>query len=101
MATSFADVSSIVDVASTPDPTVTPDPTPSEPEIIQDSPAPDAPEVDAAATPDSPEPGGEPAPEPGVDGRTNPAAVRTALKALRDSNPANAPIARELNDAYG
>lgn len=36
-----------------------------------------------------------------VDARTNPAAVRAALKALRDSDPKNAPIARQLNDAFG
>jgi hypothetical protein len=36
-----------------------------------------------------------------VDARTNPAKIRAALKVLRDSDPANAGIARELNDAYG
>jgi len=36
-----------------------------------------------------------------IDARTNPAAIRTALKAFRDSAPENAPVARELNNAYG
>jgi hypothetical protein len=39
--------------------------------------------------------------ERSVDARTNPAAVRAALKALRDSDPKLAPIARQLNDAFG
>ena len=103
MATSLADVSSIVDFASTPDPTPTPTPDPvAEPETPTpaDSPAPETPDSGDPA-PESPDPGGEPAAEPGVDGRTNPAAIRSALKALRDSDPKNAPLARELNDAYG
>lgn len=36
-----------------------------------------------------------------VDARTNPAAVRNALKKLRDMGPEYAPIARQLNDAFG
>jgi hypothetical protein len=104
MSTSVADVSSIVDSVSSPDPSPAPPPEveASEPEITTpDSSTPDAPEVDAATPPDSPDSGGEITPEPSVDGRTNPAQVRSALKALRDSDPKNAPIARELNDAYG
>lgn len=36
-----------------------------------------------------------------VDGRTLPDQVRKGLKAFRDSDPANAKLAKELNDQYG
>lgn len=98
------DFSAILDVAEVPEVTPAAEPTPtSEPEL--DTPAP---ETDAAPSPDGAqpesepaEPGAEPGSEPPVDGRTNPAQIRSALKAFRDSDPKNAPVARELNDGYG
>jgi hypothetical protein len=98
-----ADVSAIVDLASSVDPTPTPEVTPTEvPEVT----TPDIPtlegETPEAETPDAPEGEITPVdPDPKVDGRTNPAAVRSALKAFRDADPKNAAISRELNDSYG
>ncbi len=104
---SDADVSAIVDLASSPEVTPAPTPTP--------TPEPSAtPEISAAESvqetdlstereqPETPEQGEATVePEAPVDGRTNPAAVRSALKAFRDLDPKNAPLARELNDSYG
>lgn len=98
-----ADVSALVDVVSSPDPTPSSAP---EPDLGTD--VPDVGTTDVLDTDPSPEGevgdgGGEPQPdgEKPVDGRTNPAQIRSALKALRDSDPKNAPIARDLNNAYG
>ena len=95
MATAIPDVSSLIDIASSAPQS---DPTPVE---------------TVEAEPLEPVEGGEPAPEgepaaaeaepteKPVDGRTNPAAIRSALKEFRDTKPENAPIARELNNGYG
>lgn len=99
MAASPTDVSALVDLASSttdPTPTETVEPTPvAEPSEPAGGELPE-PTID---DPDVPEPA-DAADKP-IDARTNPAAVRSALKALRDSDPKNAPIARELNDAFG
>lgn len=89
---SAPDVSALLDVASAP----VESPEPAEPEL-------EAPEAGAEAEPEASEGGQpeEPQPEAKVDGRTNPAAIRSALKAFRDADPKNAPLARELNDGYG
>jgi len=95
-----ADVSSLIDLAVGPaDPTT---PAPDTEEVLdpttEDSTTPEATETgdgttEAAAAP--------PADDRPIDARTNPAAIRSALKAFRDLDPKNAPIARQLNDAYG
>lgn len=97
------DVSALLEVASAPDAAAetaevtSPEPT----ETAADTP--DGTEVPATET-DSGEAalstGAEDDEKP-VDGRTNPAAIRSALKAFRDLDPKNAPLARELNNAYG
>lgn len=87
------DVSALLDVASAAPPAETPA---AEPEVE----TPDGGEFTETETPET---GGEPEqkPEAKIDGRTNPAAIRSALKAFRDAAPENAPLARELNDGYG
>src|SRR5690242_12800210 len=99
-----ADVSALLDVASSPTPT--PEATPTE-AIVDDaapveSPTEESTEAGEGAPP-APPTGDEaaPAPDDKVDARTNPDAIRKALKALRDSSPENAPIARRLNDIVG
>jgi hypothetical protein len=94
------DVTGLIDLATAPDPA----PAPTEEAVA----APVAPDqtLTEDVSPDNTEVDGEPAAEglgedKPVDARTNPAAVRAALKALRDSDPKMAPIARQLNDAFG
>jgi len=99
LATSLADVSSLIDIASSPGVT---------PELPTNDATPEVPELE------TPEPTETETPEAGevkdktpaegdkpVDGRTNPDAIRKALKTFRDAAPENAPIARELNNGYG
>lgn len=94
-----ADVSGLLDLASAPSPTPVPTPEPVE-EVVDNALEPtDTPEAPPEGD-DSPEAPPEGVEKP-VDGRTNPAAIRSALKAFRDLDPKNGPIARELNDAYG
>ncbi len=97
-----SDVSALLDVAS-----ATSDPTPvetTEQPVGQPVAEPDTDLPEPQIEDDAPAEGAdvsEPEVDKPVDGRTNPAAVRSALKAFRDLKPENAPIARELNDAYG
>lgn len=99
-----ADVSALISAASSPDPTPSPTPAPAETEAPVEAPE----STDFAETPETETPdAGEGAPEADaagekpVDARTNPAQIRQALKEFRDAKPENAPIARELNNAYG
>lgn len=94
------DVSVLLDVASTLEPVQPSTPTPDPVEVETD-----VPEVETDAVETETDEGGG-APEAAlddkpVDARNNPAAIRSALKAFRDLDPKNAPIARELNNAYG
>lgn len=96
-----SNVSALVDLVS--EPTAAPTAEPVEPEVPVET---ESEPVDSPESEDTSSPEGESASEPApgdspVDARTNPAAIRSALKTLRDSDPKNAPIARELNDAYG
>lgn len=96
------DVSALLDIASAPEPVTEPTPEPSEPEVDAASPDSATEADDASASQGDAAPSAAPDDEEKpVDGRTNPAAIRSALKALRDSDPKNASIARELNNAYG
>jgi hypothetical protein len=97
------DVTGLIDLATAPDPAPAPTEeavtTPSAPDQTLDTH--DVPSDDTTVeSEDQASPDGVDAEKP-VDGRTNPAAVRAALKALRDSDPKMAPIARQLNDAFG
>lgn len=100
------DVSALLDAASAPaDPTPAPDPTPDpiDTDPVQDADtdaAPDDSTADPSDAAEVPDAGTDPDEKP-VDGRTNPAAIRSALKAFRDLDPKNAPLAKELNNAYG
>lgn len=91
-----ADVSALIDVASSPDPVSSPA------EVTEETPV----ETPESETPEASE-GGEAAEKVAAkaddktDARTTPDAIRKALKALRDSSPENAPIARKLNDFVG
>src|SRR5882672_8733047 len=102
---SASDVSGLIDFATTPDPT--PAAAPTEETVttpIETDPALDAStDVSSDSTDVDTEEAaqGDAGDDKPVDARTNPAAVRAALKALRDSDPKLAPIARQLNDAYG
>lgn len=102
-----ADVSALIDVVSAPD---APVPTTPQPASTSPTPMPSEPEANDAEitepeteTTDEGEGATEEAvgEEKPVDGRTNPAAIRKALKEFRDSKPENAAVARELNNAYG
>ena len=102
MATSAPDISALFDVASTPEPVTPPEPVTSEETNLEPTEE-TTPETGGETPGDgesTPEAGAEGDERP-VDGRTNPAAIRSALKAFRDLDPKNAPIARELNNAYG
>lgn len=95
---SAADVSSLVDIASSSD--VTPTETPVETEVVETE-TPEESSVETSDTDETQSADDVSGADKPVDGRTNPAAIRSALKAFRDLDPKNAPIARELNDAYG
>jgi len=87
------DVSALLDIAGSapqvdPAPVDTPDIAPLE-ETPESTPA-DGAQPEAAESTEKP-----------IDARTNPKAIREALKTLRDSSPENAPIARELNNIVG
>ena len=88
------DVSAIVDLAS---PTAVAEPetpeTPVETEVPETTP-----ETELETTETTPE---TPEIEKPIDARTNPQAIRNALKSLRDSSPEHAPVARELNNIVG
>src|SRR4029077_7264044 len=101
---SAGDVSGLIDFATTPDPAPA---SPAPEETVTSTPETDQAPVESDVSPDNTDVDtgetaqGEADEDKPVDARTNPAAVRAALKALRDSNPAMAPIARQLNDAFG
>lgn len=98
MATAAADVSSLIEVASSPGP----EPTPVESTV--DETTLDTPEGESSPEAAEGGEGTDKTPAEGeqrVDARTNPDAIRKALKTLRDSSPENAPIARRLNDIVG
>jgi hypothetical protein len=99
---SAGDVSGLIDLATTPD---VPSPTPSPEETVTTAPETDQAPVDTDVSSDPTDVAEEQqqgeTDEKSIDARTNPAAVRAALKALRDSDPKMAPIARQLNDAFG
>jgi hypothetical protein len=92
-----SDVSALIDLAS---PATSDQPVEQVEEVVEPT---EGVEPDAEGEVDAPESGEVVAPEGDkpVDGRTNPAAIRSALKAFRDLDPKNAPIAKELNNAYG
>jgi site-specific DNA-methyltransferase (adenine-specific) len=90
-------------------PTTTPDSNPTVTEIV-DTPVDDGIDsqvADSTETPaetnESDESDGEKPTEKDekVDGRTNPAKIRSALKAFREASPENAQAAKALNDSYG
>jgi hypothetical protein len=102
------DIAGLIDVATAPEAAAPAATTPTEttaPEIDAPDQTLDTPDdVSSESGSESPEDSAQPQDsdvERSVDARTNPAAVRAALKAMRDSDPALAPIARQLNDAYG
>ena len=103
-----ADVTALIDIASSPDTSpTTPTPAADAADVVDqptDGATPAAEDTEAGA--DTPEttPAADAdgaTPDDKVDARTNPDAIRKALKALRDSSPENAPIARRLNDIVG
>lgn len=99
MATAVADVSGLIEAASSPDPTPSTPVTITPEEVVSESP-----EGEVTETPESGEGAAKTAAagdETKVDARNNPDAIRKALRALRDSDPVNAPIARQLNDIVG
>jgi len=99
---SAGDVSGLIDLATTPDVSA---PAPSPEETVTSTPETDQAPVDTDVSSDPTDVAEEQqqgeTDEKSIDARTNPAAVRAALKALRDSDPKMAPIARQLNDAFG
>jgi hypothetical protein len=97
MSTAVADVSGLLEAAASPE--VTPTPTET---TVEETPV-ETPEGETTETPEGGEGTGKVAAEgeKPVDARTNPDAIRKALKAMRDSSPENAPIARKLNDIVG
>ena len=86
-----ADVGALLDIASSAPQS---DPTPVEPVETEVSGP-----IEGEVSSESGQPEGDT--EKPVDGRTTPAQIRTALKEFRDLKPENAPIARQLNDAFG
>jgi hypothetical protein len=92
-AVAVPDVASLIDIASATDPTPAPaEETPVESTEVETPETPEGGEVETKTTPEG---------EKSVDGRTNPDAIRKALKAFRESSPENAPVAKALNDGYG
>ena len=98
------DVSGLIDLATAPDP-VPASPAPTEEavtsptetgETSEDVSGAEGTDVEASEQPQE----GAEAEQP-IDARTNPAAVRSALKKLRDMGPEFAPIARQLNNSFG
>ena len=91
-----ADVSGLLEVASSPDLSTTTAPEPVVDDAVLETPEEGTPEVT--------EPGAKPdktvAPDK-VDFRTNPDAIRKELRALRDSDPAKADLAKHLNYVVG
>lgn len=95
MATATADVSSLIDIASANDSTPVEETPVETTETVETTEATETPiegETETKVTPEG---------DKAVDARTNPDAIRKALKAFRDSAPENAPVARELNNGYG
>jgi hypothetical protein len=92
MATAVADVSSLIDIASEPASTVVEETPVETAETVETTETPVEGETKAEASPEGEKP---------VDARTNPDAVRKALREFRDSKPENAPIARHLNNVVG
>jgi hypothetical protein len=103
---SAPDVSGLIDLATAPDAPTTEI---SAPEETSTTPVETDPALDTQGedvSPDNTDVDGEAAQgdagdDKPVDARTNPAAVRSALKKLRDLGPEYAPIARQLNDSFG
>lgn len=100
-AADVGDVSALLDIASSPSPEPSSTPTPSpEPEVeaTVTEPSTETPETGAEPT-EAAAAGGDD--QQKIDARTNPDAIRKALRSLRDSSPEHAPIARQLNDIVG
>jgi hypothetical protein len=95
MSTAVADVSGLLEAAASPSPApteTTVEETPTESTVEETSEKQEATEGGEGA---------EKTDKDSVDARTNPDAIRKALKTWRDSSPENAPIARKLNYIVG
>jgi hypothetical protein len=95
-----ADVSALIEVASTPDSSPSPSPAPTE-SAVEETPVES---TESSAKGSETRESQTETPTEGtdkVDARTNPDAIRKALKSWRDSSPENAPVARQLNDIVG